>query len=507
MDPIEAGIGRGQLRLCPDGVSWLAINARPGESLEYRFRSEKDEQLIGRVYAARETMYVLTETMNVDAAGGISGRRIYPVGGTVLIKLKGVGGDEILTDIARGDESTDVHQVSGNIFRWTVPVTKDGLEPAERTPYAHGRVEIIDAQSDSLMAVGFTNADGAYELDYAASTTQNLQFVVRAEVNAPHAHIRVGPLLDDDLSWALTLADFEPGEQISDTLEIQENDTISGAFNIASVAGDGLRQLDPILPEAPPISTPLLYRWKPNAISGCGTCFIPGESPLIELSGSESDPDEWDKSVILHELCHYVLARFSQDDSPGTRHNGTRIEPVIAWSEGFATFCASVLMDDPVQLDYRLTGVRQVDIEVMDSDVSFGTSNDEQDGRVSEYLVAALLWDLADGGEGDDDDVEVDLTQLMNPILKGFKGSNNDLGAPGIDLVDYLTELACNGLDDEVDVVSKAREFLRSRLRCANGKQSLVARRQPLQVSMNPLVSPWLHVHKPQSEIPRLSTT
>ena len=103
-------------------------------------------------------MYVLTETMNVDAAGGISGRRIYPVGGTVLVELKGVGGDEILTDIARGDESTDVHQVSGNIFRWTVPVTQDGLEPAERTPYAYGRVEIIDAQSDSLMAVGFTNA-------------------------------------------------------------------------------------------------------------------------------------------------------------------------------------------------------------------------------------------------------------------------------------------------------------------------------------------------------------
>ena len=108
------------------------MNARPGESLEYRFRSEKDEQLIGRVYAARETMYVLTETMNVDTAGGVSGRRIYPVGGTVLVELKGVGGDEILTDIARGDESTDVHQVSGNIFRWTVPVTQDGLEPAER---------------------------------------------------------------------------------------------------------------------------------------------------------------------------------------------------------------------------------------------------------------------------------------------------------------------------------------------------------------------------------------
>ena len=119
--------------------------------------------------------------------------------------------------------------------------------------------------------------------------------------------------------------------------------------------------------------------------------------------------------MILHELAHYIVYTYGVDDSPGGPHSGQRVSPVIAWSEGLATFLASVLLESPVQLDLRDGEVHAIDLEALDAP---GTEGDEVDGRLSEYLVAGLLWDLFDTPDTDDDGYAVPLEEIVGVLFE-----------------------------------------------------------------------------------------
>jgi hypothetical protein len=229
------------------------------------------------------------------------------------------------------------------------------------------------------------------------------------------------------------------------------------ALRVASVAAAGLVAVGPYLPpvESPP---PVVYRWRPRTSEPCGTCFRPGERPYIDLSGRVSDPDEWDATVIVHELGHYVAGVFARDDSDGGRHDGRRTTPTLAWSEGFAIFFASFVSGDAIQLDYEVASVRRRDLEQLDAEAAFGTTDDRMDGDVSEHLVAALLWDLYDAPTPDDDGVAMSAEVLLAAL---FEPGDADRGAPGFDLVDYLDRLWCRAPLDRVAIESviEARRF------------------------------------------------
>ncbi|AZZ38046.1 hypothetical protein CIK05_14955 [Bdellovibrio sp. qaytius] len=52
-----------------------------------------------------------------------------------------------------------------------------------------------------------------------------------------------------------------------------------------------------------------------------------------------ADTDQWDDSVILHEMGHHIENMCGRMDSPGGSHNANaRIDPRLAWSEGWGDF-------------------------------------------------------------------------------------------------------------------------------------------------------------------------
>jgi len=229
-------------------------------------------------------------------------------------------------------------------------------------------------------------------------------------------------------------------------------------FHIAQTAAGGLTVLAQYLP-ADAQAPPLYIYWRPGTATECGTCFLRGDRSRIELSGRIADPDEWDTAVILHEVAHYVVHVFSRDDSPGGAHGAGWLRPEFAWSEGLATFISSFLMNSSVQLDYRISGVRVLDIELDDLGDFLGTSTGELEGGLSEYLVAGLLWDLFDAPDDDDDLIQISAMALLGPLFQVLPFTARDMGAPGVDLADYLNILSCEQELEVIQPLVDSREY------------------------------------------------
>ncbi|MCA9541756.1 MAG: hypothetical protein KC620_22825, partial [Myxococcales bacterium] len=113
---------------------------------------------------------------------------------------------------------------------------------------------------------------------------------------------------------------------------------------------------------------------------------------------------------------------------------------------------------DPVQRDLRAEGVRVLDLEALDEAQALGTSDGTPSGAVSERLVAALIWDAHDGGPEDDDPASVPDGVLFKALLSDPLAVG-DQGAPGMDLVDVLSPLACAMPRDALDALLQARDF------------------------------------------------
>ena len=307
-------------------------------------------------------------------------------------------------------------------------VRAEGLAPATLAPMAG---LIVDALVDGeLAAVGRTDAEGEWILDFAAPAEAEVTVRARASVwDAPRL-IVVGPTVDQP--WA---------DVIGELADLPDTSAIGRAAHVAGTLAVGMRALAPFLPilRRPPV---IHARWTPGGAAPCGTCYQPA-TDVIELSGRLTDPDEWDDAIILHELVHHVAARYGRDDSPGGAHDGSPVAPALAWSEGFATAAAAWIMANPLAFDSRATGVRVVDLERMDDPRAFGTANDRPDGPISEYLVAALLWDLLDDPADDDDAEDVTPDAVFEAAFSGLALRVFDAGAPGVDLLDHAEEIAC----------------------------------------------------------------
>jgi hypothetical protein len=307
-------------------------------------------------------------------------------------------------------------------------VTDDGLEAVEWLAGRGVDVEALDAE-DRVVGRARTDANGCADVP-APDGPFRARAIVR--VRRGRHVVEVTPL-DDGRPWALDLGpDLDP-------------DGLGAALHIARTAADAIERFTAATGRADVEAPTLRIAWEPGRAGSCGTCFRRGRAPRIDLSGRAADPDEWDDAVIHHEVGHYVASVFGRDDSPGGPHDGRPTRPTLAWSEGFAIFHASWQGDDPVQRDLRATGVKRTDLDALDDPTFFGTANGALDGPVSEFLVAGLLWSLgpatADAGAA-----------LLLPVLDWL----GDRGAVGMDLVDHLDGLACDGgvgpvaLDDAI---------------------------------------------------------
>lgn len=141
-----------------------------------------------------------------------------------------------------------------------------------------------------------------------------------------------------------------------------------------------------------------------------------GPNRRIVLAGqADADIDEYDPHTIAHEFGHYLEDRFSRSDSIGGPHSlGDRLDPRVAFGEGFGYAFAAIVMNDPVVRDALGAGQSR--------ELYFNLESDDPtaEGWYSESSVWEIIWDLYDSSPDGVDAVAAGFAPIWN-LLRGVQ--------------------------------------------------------------------------------------
>jgi hypothetical protein len=307
-------------------------------------------------------------------------------------------------------------------------------------------VEWVRQEDNTVLATSATDGLGRYLLSIQGDEPGYLRVLARRR--GPEAH--ADAVTFERRVYAIRSPEpFSPSqapEGVYD-LSIGGGASLSAPFHIMEVVTEGLAWWTT---HVAPATAPLHLLWQEGDELDCGTCYRHDKSPsTIYLYGLESDNDALDEAVILHELGHYIQNHFSWDDSPGGSHDGSPADPLLAWAEGWATGWSMIVRQQARYIDTR--GGSAIDLDLETPDEEYATFTGQGLGSdISEYLIAALLWDVYDAGQ--EDPVRADLG-VLDPMLGWVvQGQRQRRGANGVDLVDYLDGAYCLGIAPEEDL-------------------------------------------------------
>lgn len=335
-----------------------------------------------------------------------------------------------------------------------------GFQAAVWKPVRFATIEVHRKSDDQLIGTGYTDRMGDYEARFnnvgAGEIYVKVTSITNLEDGLRAIQVMNHPKFQQIYSVSSASLDAESQDVPVVNIDITEADG-AGAFNIFDVVSGGYDLIR--LMTGQNLGQLNVY-WATGADTTstifCNDYFyengICTEHMALSVQGKEIDRDEWDDMVILKEFFKFGLARTSRDDNPGGEHIGTRDDPRRSWTEGVSTFFACDVTGSRNYVNSLPFAVYQVlDLEEINSPFAFKTDNGLMFGNISEYLVASLLWDIADGTNAESFDT---LAGKRLPIYDSiFTYMDHhlfaDRGPDGVDLIDFLDGWFCRGWEDK----------------------------------------------------------
>ncbi len=159
----------------------------------------------------------------------------------------------------------------------------------------------------------------------------------------------------------------------------------------------------------PDINFPRLFvDWAPT--NNQGSFYTGGRITL--LGDENNDTDEYDPHVVVHEWGHYFEDILSRADSLGGPHTGgDRLDPRVAFGEGWGYALAAMILDDPNARDSG--GARQAG----GFNIPVDRNNNVNSGWFSEATVQSVLYDLYDAPQDGVDTVEAGLGPIYETLI------------------------------------------------------------------------------------------
>jgi hypothetical protein len=140
--------------------------------------------------------------------------------------------------------------------------------------------------------------------------------------------------------------------------------------------------------------------------------FSSEDNQLFILGAAESDTDEYDWHVLVHEFGHWVqFNRFRNDQIGGAHADGDIKDPRLAFGEGFGNALGAIVLGDPVYKDTSTPSGGASSLECNLSD------NDPNPGWFSEATVGAVLVDLFDPVRQEGGDSQFDDRIQLSPAM------------------------------------------------------------------------------------------
>jgi PKD repeat protein len=403
---------------------------------------------------------------------GVAAGRTYAAAGsfTVVLTVTDNGGataraTRILT-VTAGPPPPNV-TINGRVTFERVPfsaVPAGGLNflGTFEAPAREVDVELLRASSSEVLATTVTDAAGNYSLTGPGST----DVFVRAKAlsrlagtaarpaawdlrvlnntNGNALYVLDGAVFNSGTAdqtrnlratsgWGGNFAGIYTGVRAAAPFAIL--DTLYSATQLVITQGDPAVQLPPLAAYWSPNNRPS-STFSPASgdiettqyISGPGSTPPPG---IYVLGAASNDTDEFDQHIVAHEFFHFLEDAISRADSVGGPHSlDERLDPRVAFSEGFANAFAAMVLDDPIYRDSF--GVAQ------GSDFGFDMENGTSSvpGWYSESSIHLVVWDLYDAANEPGDNV----TLGFGPIHDVLRTELRD-GVPLGSLFSFITAL------------------------------------------------------------------
>ena len=292
-------------------------------------------------------------------------------------------------------------------------------------------VRALNAGTLAVLATGSTDNLGNYTLSVAANTTVTIEVVARMLRDASQALPRWDVRVQDGTT-GINPYTFTDPLSFNSSAGTAHNVAIPLGINAAGVA-TGTRASAPfaildtvyqgiqtVRGVAPTTNFPaLIVSWGSQAN---GTFFSSGNPQYIGLlSALATDTDEFDQHVIAHEFGHFIENNFSRADNIGGPHGlGDKLDPRVAFGEGFGYAFAAIVLNDPVARDSAndngdlWSGVFNVETNPSTTPVA-GNSN--YGCWCSESSVYSLLWDLYDNVADANDGIAIGFQPIWDVLI------------------------------------------------------------------------------------------
>jgi hypothetical protein len=309
-------------------------------------------------------------------------------------------------------------------------------------------VRAISVASGLAIASTVTDADGDYAMNVTAGTNITIQVVaemVRAG-SLPNWNISVRDLpaapnpIPNPLPDAFTYTDGVqfPASGTTHDMLIPSGFSVSATSTVTGTRASGpfaildtiYQGIELVRGADTNIDLPdLVIDWGVNNVPEDGTFFSSSPVQHIVLTADvTADTDEFDQHVIAHEFGHYIEFNFSRADNIGGSHGiGDKLDPRVAFGEGFGYAFGAIVLNDPVTRDSFVDDTLGCPNDQCSSTFNVNTNpSSTPPGSppgnfgcwCSESSVWAILWDVFDNDGETGDTVTLGFTPIWN-VLKG----------------------------------------------------------------------------------------
>ncbi|HBH88947.1 MAG: hypothetical protein CMK04_02420 [Ponticaulis sp.] len=327
--------------------------------------------------------------------------------------------------------------ISGTITYDSVPhnPTTSGLNynATEQLPARGVTVQLLNG-SGSVLETTQTDATGDYSFSVASDT--NVRVRARAEIvetGTPGWDVSVTDNTNSNALYVLSGSLTSSGTADS-TRDLHAASGWGGTSYTSTRAAAPFAILDPLYDAVNEVTTadptavlpPIELRWSTDnravrgdlTIGEIGTSFYNGTA--IYLLGDEnSDTDEYDSSVVVHEWGHYLEDNVSRSDSIGGSHGGTdSLDPRVAWGEGFANALSGMILQDPIYTDSR--GAQQAS----GFSINMETASNSNEGWFNERTVQMVVYDIWDSNPDGVDNLNLGFVPIYSVLTSSsYTGS------------------------------------------------------------------------------------
>jgi len=354
----------------------------------------------------------------------------------LLLISCGGGGNSPATAVnsapsSSGGQSTTSVNISGKITFDHVPhnVQTPGLDYTNITPLpAKGIVvALLGAQSQTLDQT-LTDESGDYS--FKVDPNLDVKIQVRAQLKSvdDNWNVRVSDNTSQNALYVMEGALKSSGSSAAQTRHLHANSGWDGTkysqtrsaapFAILSSIYQSIQSAVSVDGDAHFPDLNIHWSSKNRAVIGetalghIGTSSFKRDENVIYLLGDDGrDTDEYDPHVIVHEWGHYFEHNLSRLDSMGGLHSlNDKLDPRLAFSEGWGNALAAIVTTDPNYKD-SLGAAQNGGF-----DIDFENINRARPGWFNEGSVAAIIYDIFDSQQDGNDFINAGFAPIYNAM-------------------------------------------------------------------------------------------